>query len=93
MPYKRLVATALRLKPRFALAGILIGFAALLAWVSALPVRLLDVIVLVMFAVGLGLSCATYLRGCDPETRRLSVIGVGINGFGVVLLAILLACG
>jgi hypothetical protein len=75
------------------LGGMAVAFTALLLWVSGLQLTWLDALVLAMFALGLGLSLVAYLRGRDLVVRRLGVVGIGCNGFGVVMLAILYAAG
>lgn len=75
------------------LGGMALAFAALLLWVAGVPLSWLDALVLALFAAGLALSVVAYLRGRDLVVRRLGVVGIGCNAFGVVLLAILYAAG
>jgi hypothetical protein len=82
-----------RLRAAYPIAGIALAFVALVAWVSALPIRALDVIVLALLLVGLGLSVAGYVAGRDVLVRRVSVIGIGVSGAGVLLLSILYLAG
>lgn len=76
--------------PAAALAG---GIAALALWVSAISRLWLDTLVSILFAAGLLLALAGYLRGKDPRTRRLSIIALGWNAVGLGALLILYAVG
>lgn len=82
-----------RLRAAYPLSGIALAFVALVAWVSALPIAALDVFVLVLLLGGLGLSVAGYVAGRDVLVRRVSVIGIGLSGAGVLLLSILYFAG
>jgi len=77
----------------FPVGGLVVGVAALALWVSALPLRWLDLGVGLMFAAGLGLAIAGYLRGADERTRRASVIAMGWNAFGLLVMLVLYAAG
>jgi hypothetical protein len=88
-PYKRRMALRLGLP----LAGILAAFTALTLWVSGVPWRALDGLVLALFGAGLLLSAGGYVTGGAPAARRAAVVGLGLNGFGVAMLAILYAAG
>ena len=73
--------------------GLVAGVTALVLWVSALSVRWLDGLVAILFVAGLALALASYLRGADDRTRRLGVLAIGWNAFGLATLAILYAAG
>ena len=73
--------------------GLAAGVAALALWVSALSLRWLDGLVALLFAAGLALALVSYLRGADDRTRRLGIVALGWNGFGLVLLLVLYAAG
>ena len=66
--------------------GLAAGVAALVLWVSALAPRWLDGLVAALFAVGLGLAVAGCARGADVRARRLGVVAVGWNAFGLLAL-------
>ncbi|HEY2749478.1 MAG TPA: hypothetical protein VGL86_32890 [Polyangia bacterium] len=75
-------------------AGLGAGVAALVLWVSTLALRWLDGLVAGLFAAGLALAVAAYLGGTDARTRRLGVVAVGWNGFGLLaLLALYVLAG
>jgi hypothetical protein len=71
--------------------GLAVGVAALVLWVSAWSLGWLDLLVGALFVVGLGLSLAGYFRGVDERTRRVGVVALGWNAFGLAALAILYA--
>jgi hypothetical protein len=73
--------------------GLTAGVAALVLWVSAISLRWLDGLVALLFTAGLALALASYLRGADDRTRRLGVIAIGWNAFGLATLLILYAAG
>ena len=73
--------------------GLVAGVTALTLWVSALSWRGLDVLVAALFVAGLALALASHFRGADDRTRRLAVLAVGWNAFGLATLAILYAAG
>jgi hypothetical protein len=73
--------------------GLLAGVTALVLWVSALSPRWLDGLVAILFVAGLALSLAGYLRGADDRTRRLGVVAIGWNAFGLAMLAMLYVAG
>ena len=73
--------------------GLTAGVAALALWVSALSMRWLDSVVAILFAVGLVLALASYVRGADERTRRLGVVAIGWNAFGLTALLVLYAVG
>ena len=75
------------------IGGLAAGVTALVLWVSALSVRWLDALVAALFVAGLTLAVASYLRGADDRTRRLGVLAIGWNAFGLATLAILYAAG
>ena len=81
-----------RLQAALPLTGLAAPFAALALWVSGAPWRALDGLVGALFLVGLAASAGGYALGAAPA-RRLAVIGVGVNGFGVAMLAILYGAG
>jgi len=74
-------------------AGLTAGVVALALWVSALSLRWLDVLVALLFAVGLVLAVVSYARGADDRTRRLGIIALGWNAFGLATLLVLYAAG
>jgi len=73
--------------------GLLAGVAALVLWVSALSLRWLDGLVAGLFAAGLVLAIAAYARGADARTRRLGVVALGWNAFGLLMLLALYVAG
>ena len=73
--------------------GLTAGVAALALWVSALPWRWLDALVAALFVLGLGLAAAGYARGADERTRRVAIIAIGWNAFGLAMLLALYAVG
>jgi hypothetical protein len=73
--------------------GLTAGVAALALWVSAISLRWLDVLVALLFAVGLTLALVSYFRGADDRTRRFGVIAIGWNAFGLAALAVFYAAG
>jgi hypothetical protein len=81
------------LGPGVPVGGLAVGTAALVLWVSALSLGWLDLLVALLFATGLGLSLAGYLRGGDPRTRRIGVVAFGWNAFGLAAVALLYASG
>jgi hypothetical protein len=75
------------------IAGLAVGVLAVALWVAAIPVRWLDVWSALGLVAGVGLGVAAYLRGADPRTRRLAVLAIGWNAFGLVAVAIAYAAG
>jgi hypothetical protein len=73
--------------------GLLVGIAALVLWVSAIALGWLDLLVGLLFVGGLGLSIAGYVLGGDDRARRVGVMGIGWNAFGLAAVAILYAAG
>lgn len=73
--------------------GLVAGVAALVLWVSALSPGWLDGLVAALFAAGLALAVAGYLLGGDARTRRLGVVAVGWNAFGLLALSALYLLG
>ena len=73
--------------------GLAAGVTALVLWVSALSLRWLDGLVAVFFTAGLALALLSVARGADERTRRLGVVAIGWNAFGLATLAILYAAG
>ncbi len=73
--------------------GLTVGVAALALWVSALSLRWLDALVATLFAAGLALAVAGYIRGGDERTRRVAIIAMGWNAFGLATLLLLYAVG
>jgi len=73
--------------------GLTAGVAALVLWVSAITMRWLDGVVVLLFALGLALAIASYLRGTNARTRRLGVVAIGWNAFGLAALLVLYAAG
>ena len=75
------------------IAGILVGVTALVLWVSAISLGWLDLLVGLLFVAGLGLSLSGYFMGGSDRARRVGVIGIGWNAFGLATVAILYAAG
>jgi hypothetical protein len=73
--------------------GFAAGVAALALWVSALPWRWLDVLVALLFALGLTAAAIAYARGRDARTRRFAVVALGWNAIGLGALALVYAAG
>ena len=73
--------------------GLTAGVAALGLWVSAIAMRGLDGVVALLFAIGLALAVASYVRGANARTRRLGVVAIGWNAFGLAALLVLYAAG
>jgi hypothetical protein len=73
--------------------GLAVGVAALVLWVSAVSLRWLDLLVALLFLAGLALALAGYFRGADERTRRLGVVAIGWNAFGLLAFAVLYAAG
>lgn len=73
--------------------GMAVGVLALALWVSTWSLRWLDLLVLLSFVVGLGLSIAGYVVGRDVRERRLGVVAIGWNAFGLAALVIVYAAG
>jgi hypothetical protein len=65
-------------------SGIGLGFMALMAWVAAVPLPGLDWLVLTALAGGAALSGLAARR-----RQRLGVIGLGVNGIGLILVIVL----
>ncbi|MDB4966208.1 MAG: hypothetical protein JWN44_1897 [Myxococcales bacterium] len=81
------------LGPGVPVGGLAAGVAALVLWVSALSLGWLDTAVALLFVAGLALSLAGYAFGADERARRLGVIAVGWNAFGLAAFTILYAAG
>jgi len=65
-------------------SGIGLGFVALLAWVAGLPLPGLD------WLVAVALGGGAVISGMAARRReRLGVIGLGVNGLGLILLIVL----
>jgi hypothetical protein len=73
--------------------GLAAGVAALALWVSALSLRWLDALVALLFVAGLLLAVASYVRGADDRTRRLGIVALGWNAFGLAALLVLYTAG
>ena len=73
--------------------GLTAGVAAFSLWLSAISLRWLDGLVALLFALGLVLAVASYLRGVDDRTRRLGVVAIGWNAFGLAALLVLYVAG
>ena len=69
--------------PVFSLAS---AFVALALWLSGLSFKMLDGAVASVYACGMTVSSFAYLRARPPAVRRLSVVAIGLNGFGLLLL-------
>jgi hypothetical protein len=77
----------------FPIGGLTAAFLGLLLWVSSLPLAALDGLVLGVFVCGLALSGVAVAYGRDAATRQLGVVGIGCNGFGALLVAVLYTAG
>jgi hypothetical protein len=75
------------------IGGLAAGVTALVLWVSALSLRWLDGLVAMLLVAGLALALVGYLRGADERTRRLAVLAIGWNAFGLATLALLYVAG
>jgi hypothetical protein len=75
------------------IGGLAVGVTALALWFSSVSLEWLDILVTVLFGAGLALSVAGYFRGRNDRTRRIGVIGIGWNAFGLAAVAILYAAG
>ena len=64
--------------------GIGLGFAALLAWVAGPPLPGLDGLVLAALCGGMALSALAARR-----RERLGVVGLGLNGIGMIFVIVL----
>jgi hypothetical protein len=73
--------------------GLAAGVAALVLWVSALPLRWLDGLVALLFVVGLALAAAGFWRGADTRTRSFAVVALGWNAFGLLTLLAVYTAG
>jgi hypothetical protein len=73
--------------------GLVAGVIALVLWVSSLSLGWLDAAVALLFVAGLGLSICGYALGANNRARRLGVIAIGWNAFGLAALAIVYAVG
>ena len=73
--------------------GLTAGVVALALWVSAVSLRWLDALVATLFTVGLALALVSYVRGGDERTRRVAIIAIGWNAFGLAMLLALYAAG
>jgi hypothetical protein len=82
-----------RSSPRLATLGIVAALVALVTWVVGLPIWWLDAVAGGLFGAGLVLSTMAYLAGSSVGTKRLGVVGIGVNGAGLAMLAILYAAG
>jgi hypothetical protein len=65
-------------------SGIGLGFVALMAWVAGVPLPSLDAAVLAALAIGAALSAPAVGR-----RQRLGVVGLGVNGIGLILVIVL----
>jgi hypothetical protein len=75
------------------IGGLVVGIAALVLWVSAVSLGWLDLLVGVLFIAGLTMSLVGYFMGGSDRARRVSVMGIGWNAFGLAAVAILYAAG
>jgi hypothetical protein len=85
------MARALGLGPP--VGGLVVGVIALILWVSAVALGWLDLLVALLFVAGLALSLAGYFLGGSDRARRIGVMGIGWNAFGLAAVAILYAAG
>ncbi len=74
-------------------AGLTTGVAGLALWVSAASLRWLDLLVAILFAAGLALAVAGYVRGAEERTRRFAIVAIGWNVLGLATLLALYAAG
>ena len=81
------------LGPVVPVGGLLAGVVAVVLWVSALSLGWLDLVVALLFAAGLSLSVAGYALGATDRARRLGVVAIGWNAFGLAALSIVYAAG
>lgn len=81
------------LVPALPVSGLVVGVVALVLWVSAVSLSWLDVLVALLFLAGLGMCIAGYALGAADRARRLSVLGIGWNAFGLAAVLILYAAG
>jgi hypothetical protein len=81
------------LVPALPVSGLVVGVLALVLWVSAVSLGWLDLLVALLFLGGLGMSLAGYFLGLTDRARRVSVLGIGWNAFGLAAVAILYAAG
>jgi hypothetical protein len=82
-----------RSAPLFASLGIAAALFALAIWIVGLPISWLDAATGTFFVAGLTASTLAYLRGSSVAVKRLGVVGIGANGAGLAMLAILYATG
>ena len=75
------------------IGGLVVGVAALVLWVSAVALSWLDLLVGLLFIAGLTMSLVGYFMGGSNRARRVSVMGIGWNAFGLAAVAILYAAG
>jgi hypothetical protein len=73
--------------------GLTAGVIALALLVSAISLRWLDALVVTLFTVGLALAVASYVRGADERTRRVAIVAIGWNAFGLATLLALYTAG
>jgi hypothetical protein len=73
--------------------GLAAGVVALALWVSAVRLHWLDALVAALFTVGLALAVASYVRGADGRARRLAIVAIGWNAFGLATLLALYTAG
>jgi hypothetical protein len=73
--------------------GLALGVFALALWVSGTALARLDLLVALLLLVGLGLAAAGYLRGASATVRRVSIVALGWNAFGLAAVALLYAGG
>jgi hypothetical protein len=73
--------------------GLAVGVLALVLWVSGAALGRLDLVVALLLLTGLGLSAAGYFRGASATVRRISIIALGWNAFGLAAVGLLYAGG
>ena len=81
------------LVPALPVSGLVVGVLALVLWVSAVALGWLDILVALLFLAGLGMSLTGYFMGMTDRARRLGVVGIGWNAFGLAAVLILYAAG
>lgn len=76
-----------------AVAALVVGVLALALWVAPLSLRWLDLLVAILFAAGLGAALFGYFDAGDVRARRLGVVAIGWNAFGLLAVVVVYALG